>query len=251
MNDDSFQYFRDEGFITEVIRPLKHGKEASVHLCRATPRAGCDLAALKIYHPLDRRDFRDESVYRDGEFIKERRIRTALDKKTRFGRQVQGSLWVDREWETLNRLVGSAVTAPAPIAYSGSAILMSYIGDSLMAAPRLHELRRLDPEKVASLWDQIQAAIGAMLYRDMVHADLSAYNILVWSGEAVFIDFPQTVDAKKNQHAEGFLARDVRRVGDWFERHGLYIDWEGVASDLWTAWLHADLLPDELRPGRG
>ena len=45
-----------------------------MHLCRANPRTtGEDLLALKVYHPLDRRDFRDESMYRDGEWIKERR----------------------------------------------------------------------------------------------------------------------------------------------------------------------------------
>ena len=46
-------------------------------------------------------------MYRDGEWIKERRVRVALEKKTRFGREVQGMIWVDREWETL---------APSPTA---------------------------------------------------------------------------------------------------------------------------------------
>jgi hypothetical protein len=73
-----------------------------VHLCRANTRTtGEELAALKIYHPLDRRDFRDESLYRDGEFIKERRIRVAIDKRTRYGREVQGGIWVGREWDML------------------------------------------------------------------------------------------------------------------------------------------------------
>jgi len=66
-----FDHFLDEGLIEHVIRPIKSGKEASVHLCRANPRTtGHDLLALKAYHPLNRRDFRDESMYRDGEWIK-------------------------------------------------------------------------------------------------------------------------------------------------------------------------------------
>ena len=89
----------------DVVRIIKTGKEASVHLCRANrSTTGEDLLALKVYHPLDRRDFRDESIYRDGEWIKERRIRAALEKKTRFGREVQGAIWVNREWETLRAL---------------------------------------------------------------------------------------------------------------------------------------------------
>lgn len=248
MHDDIIQHFIDEGLITGAIRPLKQGKEASVHLCRATPKAGHELAALKIYHPHNKRDFRDESYYRDGEFLKERRVRAALEQKTRFGRQVQGGLWVHREWETLRRLEGSTVPTPAPIASTEIAILMTYVGDMETSAPRLHELGRVAGPALETLWDQIYAAVEGMLYRDMVHADLSQYNVLVWDGMVTVIDFPQTVDAKKNRYAEEFLTRDVRRVGEWFSRQGLDRPWDDLAADLWTAWTHADLLPDELRP---
>ena len=121
MHDEAIEHFLDEGLIERVIRPIKSGKEASVHLCRANPRTtGEELAALKIYHPLDRRDFRDESIYRDGEFIKERRIRVALDKRTRFGREVQGGIWVSREWETLHALFTAGAPVPRPIETSVS-----------------------------------------------------------------------------------------------------------------------------------
>ena len=40
------------------------------------------LLALKAYHPLDRRDFRDEGMYRDGEWIKERWLRNVVDVDT-------------------------------------------------------------------------------------------------------------------------------------------------------------------------
>ena len=75
----SLDHFLHEGLITDVVRIVKTGKEASVHLCRGNrSTTGEDLVALKVYHPLDRRDFRDESIYRDGEWIEERRIRAAL-----------------------------------------------------------------------------------------------------------------------------------------------------------------------------
>ena len=94
-----------KGSSTKVIRPIKSGKEASVHLCRANPSTtGETLAALKVFHPPDRRAFRDEGLYRDGEFIKERRIRVAVEKRTTFGKEVAAAIWVDREWETLETL---------------------------------------------------------------------------------------------------------------------------------------------------
>ena len=62
---NQFEHFFDEDS-SKRCSMIKSGKEASVHLCRANPRTtGEDLVALKTYHPLDRRDFRDESTYRD------------------------------------------------------------------------------------------------------------------------------------------------------------------------------------------
>jgi RIO kinase 1 len=252
LSNESIQHFLDEGLIHGVLRPLKHGKEASVHLVRANPRTtGHDLAALKVYHPLNRRDFRDETLYRDGEFIKERRVRVALEQKTKYGRQVQGGLWVSREWETLGKLNGTKVPAPRPIESTDDAILMTYIGDQNVAAPRLHEYEPDDRDDLASLWEQLRRAIEHMLFHDVVHGDLSSYNVLVWDGEVTVIDFPQAVDPKKNQHAEEFLIRDLRRLGDWFERRGLRRPWERIARDLWTGWLLAELLPADLQEELG
>ena len=248
MHDEAFEHFFDEGLIEAVLLPLKHGKEASVHLCRANPRTtGEELVALKRYHPLDKRDFRDEQLYRDGEFIKERRVRVALHQKTAFGREVQGGLWISREWETLEKLSGVGAPVPRPIERTEDAILMTYVGDRHMPAPRLQEYDVDDRDELEAIWEHVHSALEHMLYRDVVHGDLSAYNVLVWDGELVVIDFPQAVDPKKNRHAAAFLERDVRRIGMWFERHGLQLPWDRIASDLWTAWTFADLVPEELR----
>jgi RIO kinase 1 len=247
--DEVFQHFLDEGLIERVIRPIKSGKEASVHLVRANPRTtGEELAALKVYHPLDRRDFRDESLYRDGEFIKERRIRVALEKKTRFGREVQGGIWVGREWETLAALFAAGTPVPRPIEATDDAILMSYIGDEDDAAPQLHRYRPTDQAEAEDLLEQCLRVIERMLFHDVVHGDLSPFNILVWEGRISVIDLPQAVDPKKNRHAEALLARDVERVCEHFARRGVARDPLRIAEDLWTAWTFADLVPEELRP---
>lgn len=247
MRHEAFEHFYDEGLVERHLKPLKHGKEASVHLFRANPRTtGEDLVALKLFHPLDRRDFRDETLYRDGEFIKERRIRVALDKKTRFGREVQGGLWVSREWETL-RLLHGTVPVPRPIECTDDAILMTYVGNVEVPAPRLQEYQYEDLDELEAIWSRIHGAIERMLYLDVVHGDLSSYNLLVWDGDVVVIDFPQAVDTKKNRHAQAFLERDIQRLGAFFEHRGLRLSWESIATDLWTAWTFADLVPEELR----
>ena len=251
MHDDTkartIEHFLDEGLVTKVLRPIKSGKEASVHLCRANrSTTGEDLVALKAYHPLDRRDFRDESIYRDGEWIKERRIRAALDKKTRFGRQVQGAIWVLREWETLRILSDAGAAVPRPIARTQDAILMSFVGDEDDAAPQLHRYRP-GPMEAGELFEQLIRQVELLLYRNVIHADLSPFNVLVWEGRVTLIDLPQAVDPRKNRHAEHLLERDVGRLSEHFERLGVRSDPGRIARDLWTAWTFADLVPKELR----
>lgn len=245
--NDTVRHFLDEGLITSVIRPIKSGKEASVHLCRANPSTtGLELAALKRYHPLDRRDFRDESIYRDGEWIKERRIRVALEKKTRFGREVQGAIWVSREYEMLRTLSAAGADVPTPVASSDDGILMTYVGDVDQSAPQLHRYRA-DRDEAQALFDQLIKNVELMLYVNVIHADLSPFNVLVWQRQATIIDLPQAVDPRKNRHARRLLERDVERICAHFARLGVRSDPHGIAHDLWTAWTFADLVPEELR----
>ena len=245
---EQLEHFFDEGLIEKVIRPIQSGKEASVHLCRANPRTtGEDLLALKLYHPLDRRDFRDESMYRDGEWIKERRVRVALEKKTNFGREVQGMIWVDREWETLATLSQGGAPVPRPIERTGDAILMSYLGAEELAAPQLRSYRPSDPEETRAIVDQVLDAVQRMLFLNVVHGDLSPYNLLIWNGIVTVIDVPQAVDPRKNRHARSFLQRDIERVCEWAGRHGAPTPASRLAADYWTSWEFADLIPEELR----
>ena len=209
MYDDPFEYFFDEGLITNVIRPIKSGKEASVHLCDANPSTtGEHLVALKVYRPPGSRAFRDEALYRDGEWIKERRVRVAVGKKTRYGRGVAGEIWVDREWESLRTLSEAGADVPRPIERTGDSILMTYVGDEDDAAPQLRSYRP-DPGEAEQLFAQTMRNVELFLYRNLIHGDLSAYNVLVWDGRVTLIDLPQAVDPRKNKHAKGLLERDV------------------------------------------
>jgi len=245
---NQFEHFLDEGLIEHVIRPIKSGKEASVHLCRANPRTtGEELVALKAYHPLDRRDFRDDSLYHDGEWIKERRVRAALQKKSRFGREVQGMIWVDREWDTLRTLFDGGAPVPRPIERTGDAILMTYVGDEDDAAPQLRSYRPDDEAEARDILGQVQRAIERMLFLNVVHGDLSSYNLLLWQGQVTVIDLPQAVDPRKNRHARSFLHRDVERVCEWAEGFGVRAPAGRITADMWTSWEFADLVPEELR----
>jgi RIO kinase 1 len=248
LQDDAFEHFMDEGLISSIIRPIKSGKEASVHLCRANPgtTGGEQLAALKVFHPADRRAFRDEGLYRDGEFIKERRQRVAVQKRTAYGKGLAASIWVDREWEMLTMLHEAGADVPRPLLRSERAILMTYIGDEDDAAPQLRSYRP-GRDEAEELFRQVMRNVELFLYRNVIHGDLSPYNVLVWDAQVTLIDLPQAVDPRKNRHARGLLERDLFRICEHFEKLGVACSAGQLTADLWTSWQFADLVPEELR----
>ena len=237
--------FFEEGFITEVVRPLSSGKEATIHLCRGGEFApGHDLVALKAYRERERRDFRNHQTYTAGRVVRGRPGR-AIATKTRFGREVDDALWQDHEWETLRAMHGAGVAVPEPIVTFGSAILMEYLGDADGAAPQLKDLSP-DPEDARDLFDQTMREIQRMLWHNVVHGDLSAFNLLVWEGRVRVIDLPQAVDPRSNPNAWDLLERDLRNVGTWFARHGVELDAAAVAADLRVGFEFAELVPPDL-----
>jgi RIO kinase 1 len=66
----------------------------------------------------------------------------------------------------------------------------------------------------------------------LVHADLSAYNLLWWERRLLVIDLPQAVEFVTNSDAYDLLHRDLGNVGEWFSRHGLVVDVEAVYAEL-------------------
>jgi RIO kinase 1 len=238
--------FIEEGFITEVVRPLASGKEATIHLCRAGEFSpGHDLVALKAYRARDHRDFRNHQTYTAGRVVRGRPGR-AIVTKTRFGREVDEALWQDHEWQTLRALHAAGVAVPEPIVTFGSAILMEYVGGDDAAAPQLRELTP-GPDDARDLYDQTMREVERMLFHNVVHGDLSAFNLLVWRGRVRVIDLPQAVDPRSNPNAWDLLERDLRNVGAWFARHGIVLDAPTRAADLRVGFEFAELVPPDLR----
>jgi RIO kinase 1 len=84
-----------------------------------------------------------------------------------------------------------------------------------------------------ALFWQVIGDLALWLSCGIVHADLSAYNLLYWQDRVVAIDFPQAVDADINPHAFDFLRRDVANVCRHFARYGLAVEPEPLAWELW------------------
>lgn len=232
--------FIAEGLITSVLRTEKSGKEGTVYCCRADPSTGYDLLAAKVYRPRTHRTFKNDAVYGEGRVILNKRDARAVARKSDWGRATKFGMWIGHEYETLSFLHGLGADVPRPLRMSDTAILMEYVGDDESAAPKLKEVE-LDPDEVRPLFTRLLYNIETWLAHDLVHGDLSAYNVLYWEGSLTVIDFPQAVDPRANPNAFELLKRDIDNVCRYWSQYGVRSDAGRIAHHLWGRFLRSEL----------
>lgn len=232
--------FFAEGLITDVIRTEKSGKEGTVFCCRAHPSTGYELLAAKVYRPRMHRDFKNDAIYGEGRVILNKRNARAVAKKTDWGRQMQFGMWIVHEFEILSTLHALGSDVPKPLRLAERAILMEYIGDEDGAAPKLKEVE-LEPDEVRPLFQRTMQHIELWLAHDLIHGDLSPYNLLYWNGALTVIDFPQAVDPRFNPNAFDLLARDIDNVCRYWATYGVRTDSQRIAWHLWQQFRRSEL----------
>ncbi|NJN81877.1 MAG: hypothetical protein HC802_06055 [Caldilineaceae bacterium] len=238
----SLRSFYDLAFITDVMAQVKGGKEANVYRCAADPSVGVEWLAAKVYRPRKFRNLRNDKMYREGRKLlsidgrpaKEHDLRTlrALEKGSAFAAQVSHTSWLMHEFKSLEQLYRAGAAVPKPVATSENALLMGYCGNASMAAPTLHEIG-LEKEEAGYLFQEVLRNIELMLQHNLIHGDLSAYNILCWEGEITLIDFPQVVNSEENAHAHFLLKRDITRVCEYFASQGVVCDPASITATMW------------------
>jgi len=208
---------------------LKAGKESEVYLVsRVGPTRTC-LMAEKRFKPRRQRGFRNDYLYAgvwgEGTFREDR----AIKKRTRFGQEVLQSRWEAHEWSTLQRLHDAGATVPPPVERVDNGYRMAFIGDGDRAAPRLADVD-LDLVTARRVWRELQREIRLILDAELVHGDLSAFNVLWWRERPVIIDFSQSVDAVVHPAARDLLRRDVERTAEYFRRQGVRVDLDAALA---------------------
>lgn len=237
---DEIQTFIEDGWIEDVLFPVKSGKEANVYCCRACPGRGHAFFALKVYKSRNNRSFHDAAPYQEGRVIPDARAARAVRNKSRFGRGVEFGAWVHHEFATLILLHAAGADVPCPVRATGNAILIEFVGQDGQPAPRLRDVR-LSPAEAETLLEQALRNIEIMLSCNVVHGDLSAYNMLYADGQLRVIDLPQAVDARTNRHAKSLLVRDVANVCGYFAAQGADAEPGTFAEELWDLYLRAEL----------
>lgn len=232
--------FYEDHYISDVLRQVKGGKEATVYCCLAHPRMDLQYIAAKVYRPKIFRTLKNDAEYRQGRTMKDdenqilrgRREKLAIKKKSEYGQALLHNAWLANEYTYLTKLHAAGVDVPKPIAQSGNTLLMEYWGDVAMPAPVLHAIA-LPHDEARELFDRVMHNVALMLQHNCVHADLSAFNILYWDGEIRIIDLPQAVDPYVNPKAFQMFERDITRVCQYFQRYHIDANPRQLARDIW------------------
>jgi len=252
---ESLGEFYEHKWITDVLRRIKGGKEATVYLCRGSEATESALVTAKVYRPRSLRNLKNDGNYRigrtdldaDGNAIVKVADVGAIVKRTKFGEELRHQSWIAYEFQTLEILYEAGADVPKPYTMEKNAILMSYIGDIDNAAPTLNSVA-LDRDEARPLFERVIRNVDLFLSKERIHGDLSAYNILYWDGDITLIDFPQVVHPETNPSAWIIFLRDVTRVCQYFKAQGVKCDAYKLAAELWTA--HGHQIVKEVHPSQ-
>jgi RIO kinase 1 len=249
--NDSLQVLLADGVIDRVLGQLKTGKEAEVWLVEHAGR----VIAAKLYKERTQRSFRNNAGYREGREVRNSRTRRAMERGSRFGKAASEEAWKSAEADSLFTLHAQGVRVPPPVTFYEGVLLMELVLDaSGQPAPRLVEAPPRTPEEAHALYLELRAQAIRMLCADLIHGDLSAYNVLMGEAGPTLIDFPQTVAAARNNSAEHYFRRDLENIRLFLAGVDPRLHGKGAdAREIWAAYvrrdLSADFVPSERREG--
>jgi RIO kinase 1 len=244
---DKLELLLSDGVIEEVLGALKSGKEADLWIVR---HAG-EIVAAKIYKDRTDRSFHNNAAYKEGRAVRNSRTQRAIERGSRFGKEAAEQEWKSAEANALYALHARGVQTPRPVMFYEGVLLMELVRDAQgQPAPRLIDAP-LTAEEAGAIYRHLRGQVVRMLCADLIHGDLSPYNVLLGVAGPTIIDFPQVVGAAHNSRAEPFFQRDLENLRSHlasYDRrlHGC----AGDAREIWRAYVRRDLAPDFVPSGR-
>lgn len=194
----------DRDVVEKVYGTIESGKESVVFLAD-TPEG--ERVLVKIYMT-QAGSFRNMKGYLRGD----KRFRNFKDDRRSVIYE-----WCKKEYRNLKK-AREVVNCPEPIAYQKNILVMEFKGEGFKPYPKMKDVEVENPQEayedtldgIERLWNQAE----------LVHGDLSEYNILV-DGESrkVWIDFSQGVHFT-HPEAEELLKRDIENVSKFFSKQG-------------------------------
>jgi RIO kinase 1 len=205
----------NKGVLETVEVIIKQGKE-SVVLAGKEPSG--NWVAIKVYRTLAC-DYKNMWKY----LVGDPRI-----KKLKKDRWSIVAAWCQKEFKNLKVAHEAKVSCPEPKAFRENVLVMEFIGENSVPAPRLVDIKVPNPKRVYSL---IMKDLEKLIKAGLIHGDASAFNILFYK-KPYLIDFSQSVMLKHPLALE-LLKRDIKNVNDYFSKLGVSVkDNEEVYKNL-------------------
>eukprot|EP00600_Ochromonadales_sp_CCMP1393_P011723 CAMPEP_0175011502 /NCGR_PEP_ID=MMETSP0005-20121125/8726_1 /TAXON_ID=420556 /ORGANISM="Ochromonas sp., Strain CCMP1393" /LENGTH=689 /DNA_ID=CAMNT_0016267509 /DNA_START=37 /DNA_END=2106 /DNA_ORIENTATION=- len=199
------------GFLGEIDGCLSTGKEANVYYARGS--SGIEYA-VKIFKT-SILVFKDRDRYVSGEH----RFRNGYC-KSNPRKMVQ--TWAEKEMRNLKRLCSAGIPAPQPHLLKSHVLVMDFLGKDGWCAPRLKDAH-LSSSQYQECYRTIVKDMRHMYMEcNLVHGDLSEYNLLWHDNRPVMIDVSQSVELS-HPFASEFLRKDVANVTDFFAKKGMVV----------------------------
>ncbi len=244
----SLESLLEEGVISEIHGRLKSGKEAEVFAVSY----GENVVAAKVYKDRAQRNFKNNATYLEGRSVRNSRSQRAMDRGTRFGQEAAEDAWKVAEANALYKLHAAGVRVPTPVMFLEGVLLMELVrGSNGEPAPRLID-SEIDREAARAAYMDMLAQLVKMLCCDLIHGDLSPYNVLWAEAGATIIDFPQTIAAAGHGRAEFFFQRDARNILGHFAaiEPSLRGRLNGDVREIWRAYVRRELSPEFMPSGQ-
>lgn len=200
--------FMNAGVIDRIYGVVQSGKEARIYWGKN--KEGKELA-IKIYLTVSAEFKRGMLKYIEG------------DPRFKNVKRDTRSLifaWAQKEFKNLEQASAAKVRVPKPIAVRNNVLIMEFIGKNGVRAPTLKEQPPEEPERIYNLL----LAYLRRLYQkaELVHGDLSEYNVMLWKNRPVIIDVSQAVPLA-HPLADQLLNRDINNINRFFSRLGVNV----------------------------
>jgi RIO kinase 1 len=191
------------GHFEGLIGPISIGKEANVYSARTKDGK---KVAVKIYR-LETCDFNRmyDYIKYDPDFMGIKKQR----RKVVFA-------WARREFHNLIKARELHIRVPKPITVLNNVLVMEFIGKNEAA----RKLKDDIPEDLDGFFKKVIKYMKILYKNKLVHSDLSAYNILNFNNNPVFIDLSQLMSLSipvAREHME----RDIRNIAKFFKKYGI------------------------------
>ncbi len=195
--------FLNSGILHEVHGVVSSGKEARVYWGKN--KQGTEQA-VKIYLTSSAEFKKGMMMYIEGDY---RFKGVKRDTRSLI------STWAQKEFRNLEQATAAKVRVPKPIAVERNVVVMEFIGEDGVSAPSLKEMVPDDPDKI---YKKLLIFIRRLYKKaELVHGDLSEYNLMIWHGELVVFDMSQSVPIT-HPLARSLLERDIANVNRFFSR---------------------------------